>query len=71
MDAADDHSESSRSIPVVNEPCVCVQLEFFAEDEIITIVPNFSLPTFSRSTLSCIGVRTNLCNTSIGRMAMP
>ena len=33
-----------------------MQLEFFAEDELITIVPNFSLPTHGRSTLRCIGV---------------
>ena len=33
-----------------------VQLEFFADDELIRVVPNFSLPTFSQSTISCIGV---------------
>ncbi|CAL8469284.1 g8825 [Coccomyxa elongata] len=31
------------------------ELEFFAEDEIVKIVPNFSLPTFSHSAIKCIG----------------
>ncbi len=34
-----------------------MQLEFFAEDDIVKIVPNFSLPTFSHSSIRCIGVR--------------
>ena len=39
-----------------------MQLEFFAEDELITIVPNFSLPTHGRNTLRCIGVSVlHLC----------
>ena len=32
-------------------------MEFFAEDEPITIIPNFSLPGAERSTLSCFAVR--------------
>ncbi|EIE21712.1 GINS complex, Psf2 component [Coccomyxa subellipsoidea C-169] len=32
-----------------------MQLEFFAEDDIVKIVPNFSLPTFSHSSIRCIG----------------
>ena len=32
-------------------------MEFFAEDEPITIIPNFSLPAAERSTLSSFAVR--------------
>ena len=33
-----------------------MQMEFFAEDVHITVIPNFSLPSAERSTLSCLTV---------------
>ena len=32
------------------------EMEYFAEDELVTIVPNFSLPAAANSTLSCFAV---------------
>ena len=36
------------------------QMEFFSEDVPITIIPNFSLPSAERSTLTCLSVSLNL-----------
>ena len=32
------------------------EMEFFAEDELVTIVPTFSLPAAANSTLTCFAV---------------
>ena len=40
-------------------------MEFFAEDESITIVPNFSFVAAERSTLSCFAVR-KCCRHTMG-----
>lgn len=34
---------------------MCLQIDFFARDELITIVPNFSIPTADKS-VACIMV---------------
>ena len=33
------------------------EMEYFAEDELVTIVPNFSLPAENQRKLSCFAVR--------------
>lgn len=36
--------------------CMPTQMEFFGEDEVITVIPNITFPT-ADSSLICIGVR--------------
>ena len=33
------------------------EMEYFAEDELVTVVPNFSLPATTNSTFFCFAVR--------------
>lgn len=40
----------------VTTVCTPSQMEFFGEDEVVTVIPNFKLPT-TDSSLICIGVR--------------
>ena len=46
----------SACIVRVKVVCTPLQMEFFGEDEVVTVIPNFKLPT-TDSSLICIGVR--------------